>query len=104
MALQSNTQASAEVDAVIEGEFQPEPAARVDPDAEILLATCEDGFKLWIAFEALRHVAHRRPRGLVAGHVTRLVLALAGLAEFSPASHEAVGAALRISAQFGFEL
>ena len=83
---------------MIEGEFQPEAAARVDPDAEVSLVVGEDRFKLRIAFEALRHIAHRRPRGLVAGHVTRLILALAGLAEFSPAFHEAVGSALRIGA------
>ena len=41
---------------------------------------------------------------LVAGHVARLILAQAGVVELLPAFHEAVGAAARIDAQFGFEL
>jgi hypothetical protein len=47
-----------------------------------LLAASRYGFKLWIAFETLRLIAHRWPRGPVTGHVARLMLALAGLAEF----------------------
>ncbi len=102
--LQSDAATSAEVDTVAEGEFQPQSATRVDPDAEVSLAAFEDGVKLRIAFEAFRHIAHRRPRGPVAGHVACLVLVLAVVAEFPPAFHEAVGAAPRIGAQLGFEL
>ena len=102
--LESDAPAYAEVDAVAEGEFPTKAAARVDPDAEVSLAAFEDGFKLRIAFETLCHVAHRRPRGLVAGHVARLVLVLAGAVEAPPTLHEAVGAALRIGAQLGLEL
>ena len=100
----SDAPASADVDAVSEGQFLAEPAARFERDAEIPLAVGEDGFQLRIAFEAFRHVAHRRARRLVAGHVARLILALAGVVELLPAFHEAVGAAARIGAQFGFEL
>ena len=87
-----------------ECQFLAEAAARVDPDAEVSLAAFEDGFKLGIAFETLRHVAHRRPRGLVTGHVARLILALAGAGELPPIVHEAVGAPGRVGANFGFEL
>ena len=59
MVLQPDAPAYPEVDTVAEGEFQSEPAARVDPDTEVSLAAFEDGFKLRIAFKALRHVAHR---------------------------------------------
>lgn len=104
IVLQSDAPASAKVDTVREGEFHSESAARFDHDAEVSLAAFEDGFKLRIAFKALRHVAHRRPRGLVTGHVARLVLVLAGAVEAPPTLHEAIGSVLRIGAQFGFEL
>lgn len=39
-------------------------AARVDSDTEILLPAFGYGFKLRIAFETLRLMARRRPRGL----------------------------------------
>ena len=57
-----------------------------------------------IAFQAFGHVTHRRARGLVAGHVAGLVLALAGVVELLPAFYETVGAAARIGPQLGFEL
>src|SRR5690242_4907826 len=96
--------ASAEVEAVTEGEFKAEPAAGFEGDAKLGLAVGEDRFHLRIAFEASRHVAHRRARGSVAGHVARLILALAGLVEPLPALHKAVGEAVRIDADFGLEL
>ena len=37
IVLLSDAPAYPEVDAVVEGEFQSEPAARVDPDAEVSL-------------------------------------------------------------------
>ena len=52
---------------------------------------------LRITFEAFRQFAHRRARGLVAGHVARLILAQAGLVELLPAFHESVGAAAAAS-------
>ena len=69
-----------------------------------MLAISENRFKLRVAFEALRHVAHCRPRGFVTGHVARLILALAGAVELLPALHEAIRTNLRIGAQFSFEL
>ena len=57
-----------------------------------------------IAFEAFGHVAHRRARRPVAGHVAGLILSLAGVVELLPALHETRGAAARIDAQFGLEL
>lgn len=87
-----------------EGKFQPESVACFDLDAEVPLAVGEDGFKLRIVFEALRHVAHRRACGLVTGHVAKLILVLAGLAEFLPAFHEMVGAPFGGGAQFSFKL
>ncbi len=104
IVLQSDTPASTEVDTVAEGEFPAKATARVDPNAEVALATLKDGFKLGIAFKALCHVAHGCPRGLVTGHVARLILALAGLAEFPPAFHEAVGSQAGIGAKLGFQL
>src|SRR6516162_5532067 len=52
---------------------------------------------LRITFEAFCQFAHRRARGLVAGHVARLILAQAGLVELLPAFHESVGAAAAAS-------
>ena len=72
--------------------------------AELDLAVDEDRFHLWIAFEASCHVAHRRPRGPVAGHVAGLILALAGLVEPLPALHKAIGEAIWIDPHFGLEL
>src|SRR5260370_41725470 len=69
-----------------------------------MLAVGEDGFQLRIAFEAFGHVAHRRARRLVAGHVASLILTLAGVVELLPALHETVGAAARIGPQLGFGL
>ena len=74
-----------------DGEFPTKVATRVEVDPEFTLAASQQGFHLRIPFEAFRHVAG-------------LVVTLAGLAEFAPAFHEAVGAALRIGAQLGFEL
>ena len=48
----------AEVEAVAEGEFQPESAPRVDPDAEVSLAAFEDRFKLRV--EAIAAQPSRR--------------------------------------------
>jgi hypothetical protein len=104
IASNSDAPAAAKVDAVAEGEFESEPATRFERDAEFGLAVGEDGFQLRIAFEASRHVAHRRARRLLAGHVAGLILAPAGLVELLPALHEMIGAAARIGAQFGFEL
>src|SRR5690242_6414626 len=87
-----------------EGQFVAESAACLKGDAELPLAVGEDGFHLRIAFEASRHVAHRRARGPAAGHVARLILVLAGRLELLPALHKTVGAAVRIDAQLGFEL
>src|SRR6185437_6124236 len=87
-----------------EGQFVAESAACFKGDAKLPLAVSEDGFHLRITFEASRHVAHRRARGPAAGHVTRLILVLAGLLELLPALHKTVGAAARIDAQFRFEL
>src|SRR5579864_7282709 len=95
--------ASAEVETVTEGEFEAEPAAGVEGDAEFDSAVGEDRFHLRIALEASRHVAHRRPGRPVAGHVARLILALAGVAECLPALDKAVGQPGWIDAQFGFE-
>src|SRR5512134_1068114 len=100
----SDAPASANVDAVSEGQFLAEPAACFKRDAEFLLAVGEDGLQLRIAFKAVRHVAHCRARRLVAGDVAALILALAGVVEHPPALHETVGAAARICAQFGFKL
>src|SRR5579864_2963423 len=92
----SNSEApsSAKIDAVGESQFLAEPAARFKGDAELPLAVGEDGFHLRIAFEASRHVAHRRARGPAARHVARLILVLAGLLELLPACHKTVSAAV----------
>ena len=87
-----------------ESEFEAEWRPDSERDAELLFAVGEDGFQLRIAFEAFGHVAHRQARRPVAGHVAGLILPLAGLVELLPALHEAVGAAARVGAQFGFEL
>ena len=100
----SDAPTSAEVEAVGKGEFEAEPAACFKGDAEFDLAVGEDRFHLRIAFEASRHVAHRRARGPVAGHVAGLILALAGPVEPLPALHEAVGEAVWIDTDFGLEL
>ena len=57
-----------------------------------------------VALEVLGHIAHGKPRGLVAGDVARLILTPAGLVELLPTFHEAVGAAAWIDAQFGLKL
>ncbi len=58
----SETPAPAEVEAMREGKFEAEPAACFEGDAKLPLAVFEDGFQLRIAFEASRHIAHRRAR------------------------------------------
>src|ERR1700753_458791 len=100
----SESPTSTKVEAVGESEFEAEPAARFEGDAELPLAIVEERFQLRIAFQGSRHFAHRRTRGFVAGEIARLILALAGLGEPLPVLHEAVGATTRIDAQFGFEL
>src|ERR1700752_4403697 len=100
----SEAPASADVDAMSEGQFLAEPATRFKGESELMLAIGKDRLELRIAFEAFRHVAHCRAHGLVAADVARLILAQAGLVELLPALHEAVGAAARIGAEFGFEL
>ncbi len=89
---------------MVEGEFLAEAAARVERDAELLLAAGKDGFQLRIALQVLGHVAHCGARGLAARHVTGLILSLAGLVELLPAFHKAVGAPVRIGADFGLYL
>lgn len=89
---------------MIEGQVRAESASGLHVDAMGRLAVGEDGFQLRIALEAFRHIAHGRPGGVIAGHVPRPILALAGLVEVLPPLHEAVGAALRIGAQLRFEL
>ena len=84
---------SAAVGAVAEHEFWMKTAARLDRDIGVLPAASERGFKQRVRFEALRQIAHRRPRRTATKHVARLTMALAGLAEFAPACHEAVSAA-----------
>ena len=69
-----------------------------------MLAVGEERFQLRIAFEASRHVAHRRACGPVAGDVARLIPVQTGLVELLPVVHEAVGATARIDAQFGLKL
>ena len=54
----SDAPASAEVEAVGKGEFEAEPAACFEGDAEFDFAVGEDRFHLRIALEASRHVAH----------------------------------------------
>lgn len=87
-----------------EGQILAEAPARFKPDAGVILAAGQNGFQLRIMLEAFRHVAHRRTRRLVTGHVPGLILVLAGMVELLPTFHEAVGAAARIDAQFGLEL
>jgi hypothetical protein len=55
---------------------------RAERDAKLSLAVVEDGLQLRIAFEAFRHIAHRRAHRLVAGYVARLILAQADSSRF----------------------
>ena len=87
-----------------ESEFEAEPAACVEGDAEFDLAIGKDRFHLRIALKASRHVAHRRAARPIAGHVARLILALAGVVEPLPALDKAVSEAIWFDADFGLEL
>ena len=55
---------NAGVGAVAEREFWTKTAPRLGSDTEVLPAASEHRFKHRIAFETLREIAHRRPRGL----------------------------------------
>src|SRR5262249_7687627 len=67
-------------------------------------ATLKDGFQLRIAFETLRHGAHGRARGLEAGSIAFLILAVAGGVELLPALHETIRTAGPIGAPVGLKL
>lgn len=83
------------VEAVVDREIAAEaPVACVERDAEVAFAVGQQGFQLWIAFEAARHALHRLLRCFAFGVVPLAIVTFAGPVELLPARHEVIGAGL----------
>src|SRR3546814_18867327 len=75
-----------------------------DLQAKLAAAQAENGFKLGVALEALRHVCHVLRGGFRAPDVAVAHQFLMLLSKLLPASEAPVGATTRIDAVFCFDL